>query len=223
MNTGAMTQLQHRCESSLWPSKLKKMHTQAHWVCIFRPSSKFSVESPAEPRVGTELSEAIHGSCHRGHMHTHTHTPRPFLHRAALHPLYSEHHTGASPIQRHQEGVAWRARLLHMHVYLFLKVLLVLSQHGYLKASYTPGPCLKSHFCLSKVGIKADNVIVSFPYLQWTHAEGVFMVRRHFCELMTPKRLRLQQDSSTKLPRWNGQQQCSVACRNLLALNLQQG
>lgn len=132
---------------------------------------------------------------------THTHTPRPFLHGAALHPLYSEHHTGASPIQRHQEGVAWRARLLHVHVYLFLKVLLVLSQHGYLKASYTPGPCLKSHFCLSKVGIKADNVIVSFPYLQWTHAEGVFMVRRHFCELMTPKRLRLQQDSSTKLPR----------------------
>ena len=44
LNTGATTQLWHWCKSSPWPSTLKTIHTQVRWVCIFRPSSKFSVE-----------------------------------------------------------------------------------------------------------------------------------------------------------------------------------
>ena len=96
------------------------------------------------------------------------------------------------------------------------------SWHCYLKVSYTTGPCLKSHFCLSKIGIKADNVILFSPYLQCTLAEGVFIVRRHCCELAIPKRLRRQQDSSTKLARGSGQQ-CSGARGNLLAVSLKQG
>ena len=96
------------------------------------------------------------------------------------------------------------------------------SWHCYLKVSYTTGPCLKSHFCLSKIGIKADNVILFSPYLQCTLAEGVFIVRRHCCELAIPKRLRRQQDSSTKLARGSGQQ-CSGGRGNLLAVSLKRG
>lgn len=147
------------------------------------PSS--ALLNPADPWVGTKLSEAINCS---GHPRCQTHTQCPFIYgNTDLFCMHSELSTNTTPFPQATgrmwfEGhgcfiwmcscsskellfSCWVDAPLHFRIYS-----LAMSQ---------------TYFHFSRVDNQVDHGWFFSFHLQWKHTKSVLIIKRYFCELLT--------------------------------------